>query len=313
MNLLLRWIIFIKERFEPISHTIMIFSFVLANAAMAYAVNSFEIKTRPLYISGVFALVWLVFFHMRLFDDIKDYETDRIVNKDRPLPRGVLTINEFGSGILVCIVLELILSAALGFKIFTAYTVVCGFTLIMRQEFFIGDWMRPKMELYAATHTFSASMLGLLIYCALTGAFINEIPAAYLLIALSNWFVFNVFEFGRKTFSADEERAGVDSYSLRLKPFGAFALLAVNILFAFLALYFAADKINAVKNLYGGIPVNFRPLLISAAAISFMVICAGIAYGLNPSNSKAKIYRDAVSFYLVAYHIAITICGVIYF
>ncbi len=310
MNLISRWFTFVKERFEPVSHTIMIFAFASANAAMAYAVNPFDISARPLYLFGGFTLIWLVFFHMRLFDDIKDYETDRLVNKERPLPRGVLTINEFGAGILICIIAEIALSAALGFKIFSTYALVLAFTLIMRQEFFIGDWMRPKMELYAATHTFSASMLGLLIYSILNNADITVIPAAYLLVALGNWFVFNVFEFGRKTFSIKEERDGVDSYSLRLSPFGAFALLSVNIFFAFLMLYLCAGKINQAA---GAKIINFMPMLLSAALISFLVICAGMVYSRKPSDFNAKFYRGAVSFYLVAYHFAITICGVIFF
>ncbi|HBC74715.1 MAG: hypothetical protein A2008_09300 [Candidatus Wallbacteria bacterium GWC2_49_35] len=287
----------------------MIFAFASANAAMAYAAGPFDIRSRAGYLVAGFMLVWLVFFHMRLFDDIKDYETDKLVNKERPLPRGVLSVNEFGAGILVCVLSEIVLSASLGFKIFSTYALVLGFTLIMRQEFFIGDWMRPKMELYAATHTFSASMLGLLIYSILKDASIVEIPAAYLYIALGNWFVFNVFEFGRKTFSLKEEREGVDSYSLRLSPFGAFALLAVNIFFAFFMLHLSAANITAAA---AGKGPQLMPMLISTAIVSFMVICAGMVYSRKPSDFNAKFYRGAVSFYLVAYHLAITINGVIY-
>lgn len=311
MNLFSRWLIFVKERFEPVSHTVMIFAFASANAAIAYAVSPFAVKERVLHLSGGFMLVWLIFFHMRLFDDIKDYETDRLVNKGRPLPRGVLTINEFGAGILLCVIAEIALSFTLGFKIFSTYALVLAFTLIMRQEFFIGDWMRPKMELYAATHTFSASMLGLLIYSTLNNAFITEIPPAYLYAAFGNWFVFNVFEFGRKTFSIDEEREGVDSYSLRLSPFGAFALLAANIFFAFTMLFLCTGKINQ-EALKGG-PTNFMPMLLSAALVSFMVICVGMVYSRKPSDFNAKFYRGAVSFYLVAYHLVISICGLIFF
>ncbi len=311
MNLISRWSVFIKERFEPVSHTVMISAFAAANAAMAFAAGRFEINSRPAFLLTGFALVWLVFFHMRLFDDIKDYETDRLVNKERPLPRGVLSVNEFGAGILVCVVSEIILSAALGFKVFSTYALVLCFTLIMRQEFFIGDWMRPKMELYAATHTFSASMLGLLIYSILKDAYITEIPTAYLYVALGNWFVFNVFEFGRKTFSTEEERRGVDSYSLRLSPFGAFALLAANIFLAFLALYLSVGKIISAA---GADKITvYMPMLISAAVISFTVICAGMVYSVKPSNFNAKFYRGAVSFYLVAYHLAIAVCGALYF
>jgi len=99
------------------------------------------------------------------------------------------------------------------------------FTLMMRMEFFVGDWLRPRLELYAITHTFSATLLGMLIHAVTTGRQIALAEGAFLLFALGNWFVFNVFEFGRKTFAHEAERAGVDSYSARLNPAGAVALL----------------------------------------------------------------------------------------
>jgi len=96
---------------------------------------------------------------------------------------------------------------------------------MMRMEFFVGDWLRPRLELYAITHTFSATLLGMLIHAVTTGRQIALAEGAFLLFALGNWFVFNVFEFGRKTFAHEAERAGVDSYSARLNPAGAVALL----------------------------------------------------------------------------------------
>jgi len=314
MGLISRWLVFIGERFEPVSHTLMIAAFASANLTIAYATDPFNTSEGATRLILGFALVWLVFFHMRLFDDIKDYETDKLVNKERPLPRGVLTTTEFGFGILACIILEMFIAFSMGFCVFTTYVMVLAFTLIMRQEFFIGDWMRPQMELYAATHTFSAALTGLLIYSASTGKFVTAAPRAYLFAALGNWFVFNVFEFGRKTFGREEERDGVDSYSLRLMPFGAFALLAVNIFFAFFMLYSACAGVDLAKNF----PViaasaPFSNMLVSALVVSFLVIAAGMAYSLKPSKFNAKFYRGVVSLYLVAYHLAISINGYLIF
>ncbi len=313
MKLISGWSTFVKERFEPVSHTLMIAAFASANAAMGYASYPAGFNTSPGYLLTGLFLVWLVFFHMRLFDDIKDYETDKLVNKDRPLPRGVLTTDQFGAGILVCVLLEMAVALILGFNVFTTYVMVLAFTLIMRQEFFIGDWMRPKMELYAATHTFSAALLGMLIFSITSGKMICDMPKSFLFMAIGNWFVFNVFEFGRKTFSTAEEREGVDSYSLRLTPFGAFALLGANIFLAFTMLYLSAANIISRAALNATAAFDFGPMLISAAIISFIVAAAGMMYSLKPSNFYAKFYRGVVSLYLVAYHVSITVCGYIYF
>lgn len=317
MHILKRWAVFISERFEPVSHTFMIASFFGANAIMALIINnSTAVCSSPqslcchLRILGGFFLVWLIFFHMRLFDDIKDYETDKLVNKERPLPRGVLTTLEFGAGILSVVILEVVLAASLGIKVFSTYAVVFAFTLVMRQEFFIGDWLRPKMELYAITHTFSACLMGCLIFSAVTDNFINAMPWQYLAIAIGNWFVFNVFEFGRKTFAKNEEREGVDSYSMRLSPGGAVILLGINVFMAFSMLYLCCVNLSwpAGHVQQPGIGI-FGNMLVSAAVISFVVAISGMLYSFNPSKFYAKFYRGAVSAYLVLYHVAILITG----
>jgi 4-hydroxybenzoate polyprenyltransferase len=168
----------------------------------------------------------------------------------------------------------------------------------MRMEFFIGEWMEPKMELYAITHTFSAAMISLLIHNIVCFSDPAGADNAFLLFAFGNWFVFNVFEFGRKTFANEEEREGVDSYSKRLKPGGAVILLLVNIVAAFVCLYFAASMKFAA---------NLNHILVSAGIVSALVAVSGIIYSLTPNLKFAKLYRGTVTLYLLAYPAAIAI------
>ncbi|MDD3147228.1 MAG: hypothetical protein PHD82_08000, partial [Candidatus Riflebacteria bacterium] len=167
----------------------------------------------------------------------------------------------------------------------------------MRMEFFIGDWLRPQLELYAITHTFSAAMISLLIHTVVCFSDAARADRGTLLFALGNWFVFNVFEFGRKTFAVEEERDGVDSYSARLRPWGAVTLLLVNVAAAYLAFYFAATAKFAAL-------ADFR-LLAPAAAVTLLVAIAGAVYAARPEKAFAKLYRGMVTFYLLAYPAAI--------
>lgn len=84
-----------------------------------------------------------------------------------------------------------------------------------------------------------------------------------------------------KTFGAEEEREGVDSYSARLRPWGAVLLLLVNVAAAYLAFYHAAvSKFSAVADLR---------LLGPAAAVTLIVVIAGALYAFRPDKAFAKL------------------------
>ncbi|MGM0601084.1 MAG: UbiA family prenyltransferase, partial [Candidatus Rifleibacteriota bacterium] len=283
---------------EPFGITTMLLAFFAANAIMAFDPAKHSIPEWSRLIPG-FILVWLVFLHMRLFDEVKDYDFDREHNPDRPLARGLISVGEFSTMTLVCILVEALLAAFIGWPIFTTYVMVLCFTLMMRMEFFVGDWMRPKLELYAITHTFSAAMIGLLINSIVTGADSASASKAFLLFAFGNWFVFNVFEFGRKTFGKEEEREGVDSYSARLNPWGAVILLLVNVVIAWLCFYQSAIMKFAAATSWS--------MLAPPLVVSLLVAVSGVVYASKNTKSMASLYRGTVTLYLLAYPASIAI------
>lgn len=298
MSFISRWWQFLKERHEPVGITIMISAFFAANAFMAFNNKIHTIPGWDRLIPG-FMLVWLVFLHMRLFDEVKDYDYDREHNPERPLARGLISVGEFSAMTLVCILVEGTLAAILSWPTFVTYVMVLCFTLMMRMEFFIGAWMGPKLELYAITHTFSASMIGLLIHAVTCNAYPAAAEKAFLLFALGNWFVFNVFEFGRKTFGKEEEREGVESYSDRLAPWGAVVLLMVNIIAAWVCFYYAAIMKFSTAATWS--------LLAPSLVVSLLVSVSGAVYAAKNNKPTASLYRGTVTLYLLAYPASIAI------
>ncbi len=296
MAFIRRWWQFLKERHEPFSITLMVGIFFTAAAFIAYQPG---VHAPPCWkrLSVGFAIVWLIFLHMRLFDEVKDYDVDREHNPERPLARGLISVGEFSAMTLLCLVLEIILAGIMAWPMLPAYMMVLCFTLLMRMEFFVGAWMGPKLELYAITHTFSAAMISMLIHSIVCFSDFAGADRAMLVYALGNWFVFNVFEFGRKTFAVEEEREGVESYSNRLKPIGAVILLLVNVVLAYAAFYYVAvTKFVAVA--------DWR-LFAPAAIVSLLVAAIGLLYAAKPVLANAKLYRGAVTFYLLAYPAAV--------
>ena len=83
-----RWWQFLKERHEPFSITLMVAIFFAAVAFVAYQPG---VHAPPCWkrLAAGFAIVWLIFLHMRMFDEVKDYDVDREHNPERPLARGL--------------------------------------------------------------------------------------------------------------------------------------------------------------------------------------------------------------------------------
>jgi len=88
----LRWYGFMKERFTPVQFVPMIISYFTANAAVAFLSAGRTAQMRG-EIAGI-AVIFMVFLHLRIFDEIKDYEKDLVIHPDRPLPRGAISIIE---------------------------------------------------------------------------------------------------------------------------------------------------------------------------------------------------------------------------
>lgn len=216
------WWILIKERFSPASYVPMIFLFSWANGLFFSSTLGLEWNWGRF--TCVFLLMLSFFFRMRLFDEIKDYEVDLKVNPTRPLARGILTVRQVKVALLFLIIFEIGLASTLGVYSLLIHAAAMGYSLLMYEEFFIGDALRPHLTTYAVTHTFVSVLLGLSSGVAMTGVNPQEITLPLWIFIFMNWAFFNLFEFARKTFASSEERPHVPSYSNIFTDKGALAL-----------------------------------------------------------------------------------------
>jgi 4-hydroxybenzoate polyprenyltransferase len=244
-----------------------------------------------------YVVILLGFLRMRIFDEIKDYEADLVVNPDRPLARGLIDLGEAKKVAFALAVAELLLAAAIGPDAALAWLAVTAFTMLMYREFFIGEWLRPRLELYAVMHTFVSSLMGLFIAVVVTRESLHELKIETCLFMAVNWAVFNVFEFARKTYGRDEERAGVDSYSKRLKPIGAVMLATSQILIAVGA---AAYILTSAGKPTAGtwLPITW---LVGSLAV-------GILYLILPDRFRGVMYRCMMQVFIITFYIAMAVC-----
>jgi 4-hydroxybenzoate polyprenyltransferase len=224
------WIVFIRERFPPISSVLMILLFVLADGLLASHLMHVQIEWL-LYIPA-FLLALSFFFRLRLFDEIKDYETDLKINPTRPLARGILTIKQVWDVDLYLIGFEIVLAGLISWYALVAQLIAIGYSLLMYREFFIGSWLRKHLTIYAETHTFVSVLIAYAVAVVIVSKPAWEFPHSFILAGIMFWSIFNLFEFARKTFAPSEERSTVESYSSLFGIKGAVALSLGHVLIA---------------------------------------------------------------------------------
>jgi len=287
-----RWFIFTLERFPPLKHLLLILSLVGANTFVALKTTS---TTHGVSIIG-FLVVFIAFFRLRLFDEIKDYKTDCQINSHRPLARGLIPLKEAKMIAFSLILVELILSAIIGLPALISAFVYILYSLLMYKEFFLSHFLCSRLATYALTHTIVSSFIAFYIFSSVTGLYIWEAPISFTLFTIANWMIFNVFEFGRKTFGIEEEQPEVESYSKNFGPKRA----------AGYVLYMAtiAGFIAITLGIHLGWPSMINTLL---KLLLLPLIISAILYGKSNSTTSARAFRKSCSAFILLFNLIISI------
>jgi 4-hydroxybenzoate polyprenyltransferase len=223
---------------------------------------------------------------MRLYDEIKDYELDCEINPTRPLPRGLLSLTDVKKGIVTCIILEIITFIPLGLNAVLTLLGAILYSLLMYKEFFIPKLIRPHLTTYAVMHTVVTIPMGLSIFVAATGKTFNTLPSEFIYFIFSSWFVFNIFEFGRKTFTSEEERNAVESYSKIFTKFGAVLLVVVMSVLALYTLFKIHTSISIAQSL-----------------LTIILLIIGVIFSITDKEKFGKAYRLFSSIYIIFFYI----------
>ncbi len=287
MTYLNKWFQFIKERFNPLSYSIMIIVFFGAHYSvyLGLAGQQFgKINIQPpATLTPLVLAVFIFFLKLRLFDEVKDFEDDVKNYPKRPLPRGLLRRNDILRVVFWVIILELMLFSVYGPWAFASASFAIGYSLLMYKEFFLRKWLRLHLTTYAATHTFVVVFISITIFVSLFKAPFSGLPLNIVYFSLGSWFIFNIFEFGRKTFASQEEKNGINSYS---KIFGRFGAVMLVLAMAILGNLFIEKGVVFSVNAY---------LLIWTA----LLVIAGLIYAVSNKALLGKLYRAATSIYII--------------
>ena len=290
------WRVFLAERFAPGPYVIMVALFAAAHAAAAGPGALARPGAAGVGRLGLAAVGALAFFlKLRLYDELKDYEVDLRLNPDRPLARGLVSRADMGWGIGGCIAVELATFGALGAPAALAMAAAVAYSLLMYREFFASQFLRPRLTAYAVTHTAVSVLLSAALSAAFTGRHLWRLGTDLWLFGLGAWCLFNVFEFGRKTFASSEERAGADSYSRVFGRSGAVALVA-----AMCALSLP---------LLGPVRIGGWGLPLYHLGLSLALLVLGVAFAGRDRASCGVAFRAASQFYIAAVYAGVAVAG----
>ena len=300
-SLLSAWLIFIKERFAPVEHLLMVCFLVLGNSSIACLLADQAWNEQKFAISFLVSL--LFFFRLRCFDEIKDYDVDIKVNPERPLARGLLTIKQVKIMFLSLTVIELGITAWIGVYALLAHSVAVAYSYLMYKEFFIGKYLSPHLTTYALTHTFVSILVGYSIFAQNTTIGLDAFTPAMFIFGVVNWALFNLFEFARKTYSQEEERPNVDTYSSLFNPVGAGLLSLSQVLFALTVLWFVSEKSMGLVNLLIGAG------LIAHGVAAVTVLVVTLIYMIKPTKFSAGLFRGVCGTYLIVFFLLLSYQG----
>lgn len=149
MSTLSRFSTYLKER-SPLP-ALSFLSAGICVSSMAF-LESFNLH---LFVLGLF-FNNLLFIQMRLGDELKDFETDKIINPTRPLPRGLFSPQEVIKLLLIFLgVLLLTGLVIMGVKSSyggLALIIAAAFSWLMYKEFYMSHELDKSPMLYALTH-----------------------------------------------------------------------------------------------------------------------------------------------------------------
>jgi 4-hydroxybenzoate polyprenyltransferase len=161
----------------------------------------------------------LVFFlallHVRLMDEHKDHEDDRIAHPQRLLSRGVVTLTQLKGLLAVVLVAEVGLAATLGIPALLVWIGLFAFTLLMLVEFGVGSWLSRHLGWYLISH--QAMVLLMALFAASARVSLPGLDGdgwcKLAVLGLGMICATVTFELGRKTWNPEREHEHADSYT----------------------------------------------------------------------------------------------------
>lgn len=288
---------YLAERFPVLGHGILIFAYYSSSQFLARTLTQ---PGRPMHydLSSLLGAItlFLFFFHLRVFDEHKDYAEDCIHYPQRVLQSGVITLRDLKVLGGIAIALEIAICAWRGVPALAAWSVAFVFSLLMLKEFFVRDWLKERFLAYATSHMLIMPFLSLLVFSFATGRWPWTAPPWYWMYAWVGFFVTFNWEVSRKIRAPEDEIEGVDTYTRIFGTYGAaYVVLLIRVI----------D--TALVSLVGW-HLGLSPWFYAALVALFVVSLVGFfQFRFHTSRKTAKRMETYAGMYIIAFDLILAI------
>lgn len=206
-----------KVRFPILSHGLLIGSFTFS--AMAFSVMcsrklyaNFELFSLSNFLLA-FINTFCIFLLLRISDEFKDAEYDKVHRPHLPVPSGMVALSELKKiGVLVLILITII-NVTVNIDRFHLYLFVMLYMVLMYKEFFMHDYLNRHQVLYVISHMMIIPLVDTFASSFAWSGLKPDLIGLYWFFALS-FFNGLTLELGRKIKSEENEEANSYSKSL---------------------------------------------------------------------------------------------------
>ena len=288
---------YLKERFPLLNHGILIVSYYSSNQFLAQVLQNPDKPVSYSFRSLLGALtLFLIFFHLRIFDEHKDYEDDCKFFPERLLSRGIFKLSELKVLGAIAIMLELILASICGVSALTGVLIVQFFSVLMLKEFFVGKWLKKHFLVYATSHMLIMPLMSLMVFSFTSGQMPWLADKWYYLYAFVGFFVTFNWEVSRKIRTPEDEREGLDSYSRIFGTYGA----------AYMVILIRVIDTMMVALVGWHLNLSYRFYLVLVAL--FLVCCVGLyQFRFNTCRRTAKRMETYAGMYIIVFDLTLAV------
>jgi 4-hydroxybenzoate polyprenyltransferase len=288
---------YLDERFPLWNHGLLIVSYYSSNQFLAQALTRPGQPMHYSWLSAVGAITMLcLFFHLRVFDEHKDYDDDCRFYPNRVLQRGLISLRDLKILGGIAIILECLLGAWLGPATLVAVLAAQAYSVLMLKEFFCRKWLRRQFLTYAMSHMLIMPLFAMVVFSAATGRYLWQAPGWFWLYSFVGFFVTFNWEVSRKIRAPEQEIDGVDTYTKMFGTYGAAYLV--------LAIRVVDTAMVALVGWHLGLSVWFYGVLM---ALYGVCLTGFFQYRFQTTPRTAKRMELYAGMYIVAFDLTLAV------
>lgn len=234
---------YFNERFPLVNMGLFAILFLTVSSVAHF----FSFSTQNHFSNTILGIVAVIsfFFRLRVFDEIKDYKIDMLNHPNRVLQSGRVKLKQLMFVSFVLFIPEIAWTIFNGKTAIICWLILLLYSLLMRYEFFVSNYLRKQLLLYAATHMLIMPLIILWIWAAFSPD--NLLVKPYFLLASLSFLSGFCFEIARKTHAANAEIPTVDSYSQTIGFISAVKLILLFLSLGVFVQFYLLNVINAAS------------------------------------------------------------------